>query len=183
MRNSNHKIAIAKLPQASYTKTSDDYGQIADAVNRVAEELSWAHVEQGPFGRVIPRGSRVLIKPNFVMHENQGPWGIEPLVTHPSLIRATIEGVLRADVSEVIVADAPMQACDFERLLAVTGLDVWADKLMKADRRFKGMRDLRRTTCAIVEGVRIASENRQPEDRFRSEERRVGKECRSRWAL
>lgn len=166
MNNLNHMIAIAKLPRASYTETRGDYDQIADGVNRVAEELSWAHVERGPFGRVIPRGARVLIKPNLVMHENQGPWGIESLVTHASLIRVTIEGVLRADVSEVIVADAPMQACDFDRLLAATGLDLWADKLMKTDLRFKGVRDLRRTTCAIVDGVRIASENLQSKDRF-----------------
>jgi uncharacterized protein (DUF362 family) len=164
MSNFNHMIAIAKLQRASYAP--GDYDQIVDGVNRVAEELGWAHVEQGPFGRVIPSGARVLIKPNFVMHENQGPWGIECLVTHASLIRATIEGVLRADVSEVMVADAPMQSCDFERLLADTGLAVWAEKLMKADSRFKGIHDLRRTTCATVDGVRIASENLLAEDRF-----------------
>ncbi len=166
MRNFNHKIAVAALPRASYTETPGDSDQIVEALNRVAEELGWTAVEQGPFGKIIPPGARVLIKPNFVMHENQGPWGIEPLVTHPSLIRATVEAVLRAEVSEVIVGDAPIQSCNFERLLADTGLGVWAEKLMKADSRFKGVRDLRRTTCAIVDGVRIASENRQPEDQF-----------------
>ena len=166
MWNFSQKIAVAELPSASYMEGSGDSGQIVEAVNRVAEDLGWSAVEQGPFGKIIPHGARVLIKPNFVMHENQGPWGIEPLVTHPSLIRYTVEAALRAEVSEVIVGDAPLQSCDFERLLAETGLGVWAEKLMKADSRFKGMRDLRRTTCAIVDGVRIASENRQPEDQF-----------------
>jgi uncharacterized protein (DUF362 family) len=166
MTNFNAQIAIAELPEASYTETPGDSDQIPKALNRVAEDLGWSTVDQGPFGKVIPRGARVLIKPNFVMHENQGPWGIEPLVTHPTLIRAAVEGVLRTEAAEVIVGDAPLQACDFNRLLAATGLDVWADKLMKADPRFKGIRDLRRTTCAIVDGVRVASENLQPEDQF-----------------
>ena len=166
MTNFNGQIAIAELPKASYAESLGNTDQIAEALNRVAEYLSWSTVDQGPFGRIIPPGARVLIKPNFVMHENHGPWGIEPLVTHPSLIRAAVESVLRTDAAEVIVGDAPLQACDFDRLLAATGLDVWAEKLMKADVRFKGIRDLRRTTCAIVDGVRIASENRQPEDQF-----------------
>lgn len=166
MTNLNHQIAVAELPRASYPEARGNSNPIAEALNRVAGELGWAAAEQGPFGKVIPRGARVLIKPNFVMHQNQGPWGLEPLVTHPSLIRATVEGVLRSEVSEVIIGDAPIQACDFERLLEVTGLDLWAEELMRADPRFKGIRDLRRTTCAIVDGVRIASENLQPEDQF-----------------
>jgi uncharacterized protein (DUF362 family) len=166
MTNFNEQIAVAELPTASYAESPGNTDQIAEALNRVAEDLRWSTVDQGPFGKVIPRGARVLIKPNFVMHENHGPWGIEPLVTHPSLIRAVVESVLRTDAAEVIVGDAPLQACDFDLLLAATGLDVWADRLMKADARFKGIRDLRRTTCAIVDGVRIASESLQPEDQF-----------------
>ncbi len=166
MTNFNQQIAIAELPEASYTQTHGGANPIRKALNRVAEDLGWSTVDRGPFGQVIPRGARVLIKPNFVMHNNHGPWGIEPLVTHPSLIRAVVESVLHTEAAEVIVGDAPLQACDLNRLLAATGLDVWADTLMKVDPRFKGIRDLRRTTCAIVDGVRVASENLQPRSQF-----------------
>jgi uncharacterized protein (DUF362 family) len=166
MTNFNRQIAIAELPTPNYAGVAEETDHIAQALERVAAQLDWSSVSQGPFGKVILRGARVLIKPNFVMHENHGPWGIEPLVTHASLIRAAVESVLRTDVAEVIVGDAPLQACDLGQLLAATGLDVWAEGLMQADSRFKGIRDLRRTTCAIVDGVRIVSENLQPEDQF-----------------
>ena len=116
---------------------------------------------------MIPRGARVLVKPNLVLHENEGPWGIEPLVTHLSLIRAVVEGALRAEPSEVLVGDAPLQGCDFDRLLSVTGLGEWADALdEELEPRFKGVRDFRRTTCVFVNGVRLAAESLQSEERF-----------------
>jgi hypothetical protein len=123
---------------------------------------------QGPFGAVIRRGARVLIKPNLVLHRNHGTGCLEPLVTHRSLISAVVEAAPLAGASEVVVGDAPLQSCDFFNLLASTGLDAWSDETMKRDSRFKGIRDFRRTTCEVVHGIRKAEaeEDRQPEDRF-----------------
>jgi uncharacterized protein (DUF362 family) len=115
---------------------------------------------------VIRAGARVLVKPNFVLHENQGPWGLEPLVTHPSLVRLVTEAALRAGAEEVLVGDAPVQGCDFPALLAATGLDQWAQDLSRTEPRFMGIRDFRRTTCQLLNGVRVAQENLQDEDRF-----------------
>src|SRR5205085_9324118 len=117
----------------------------------------------GPFGAMIQRGARVLIKPNFVSHGYQGPWGIEPLITHPSLIRAIVAGALRADPAELLVGDAPLQACDFGDLLRATELDDWTEKLSAREPRFKGIHDFRRTTCVVINGRRVAAEDLQPE--------------------
>ncbi|HKQ75644.1 MAG TPA: DUF362 domain-containing protein [Blastocatellia bacterium] len=155
------RVAVTSLPAPTYTGES-----APQALDKVTEAMRWSEGERGPFGRMIPRGARVLIKPNFVLHENQGPWGMDPLVTHSSLVIAAVEGALRADPSEVVVGDAPVQGCDFDSLLNVTGLSRWADRLTKLEPRFKGVRDFRRTTCAFVNGVRIADENRQSEERF-----------------
>src|SRR5215475_12729204 len=76
------RVALTALPAPAYTDESAPGGEIRRALERVAKELQWSEEEQGPFGRMIPRGARVLIKPNLVLHENEGPWGIEPLVTH-----------------------------------------------------------------------------------------------------
>jgi len=157
---SDPRVAATAIPSSAYT------GRVDHALERVANELRWSEEERGPFGRMIPRGARVLVKPNLVLHENQGPWGMDPLVTHLSLIRAVVEGVLRADPSEVIIGDAPLQGCDFDRLLSLTGLGEWADRLAALEPRFKGIRDFRRTTCVFVNGVRSAAESLQPEDRF-----------------
>ena len=160
------RVALTALPAPTYTDESVPGGEIRRALERVAKELQWSEEERGPFGRMIPRGARVLIKPNLVLHENEGPWGTDPLVTHQSLIRAVVEGALRAAPSEVLIGDAPLQGCDFQRLLSATGLDAWSDSLMKLEPAFKGVRDFRRTTCVFVNGVRIAAESLQPEEGF-----------------
>ncbi len=160
------RVALTSLSSPAYTDEGAPGGRIQEALERVAEELQWSEEERGPFGRMIPRGARVLIKPNLVLHENEGPWGIEPLVTDLSLIQAVVEGALLAGPSEVIIGDAPLQGCDFQRLLSATGLGAWADRLMKIEPPFKGVRDFRRTTCVFVNGVRLAAEGLRPEERF-----------------
>ena len=133
---------------------------------RLASLLGWDEEGRGAFGRVIPQGARVVVKPNLVLHENQGGGGIEPLVTDPALIRAVAEEALRAGASSVVVGDAPIQGCDFERLLDLTGLGAWAAETSARDARFTGVLDFRRTTCTFVDGVRVAMEELQPEERF-----------------
>jgi uncharacterized protein (DUF362 family) len=160
------RVALTALPAPAYTDGSTPGDEIRRALERVAKELQWSEERRGPFGRMIPRGARVLIKPNLVLHENEGPWGIEPLVTHQSLIRAVVEEALRAAPSEVLIGDAPLQGCDFQRLLSATGLGAWSDRLMKLEPAFKGVRDFRRTTCVFVNGLRIAAESLQPEEGF-----------------
>jgi uncharacterized protein (DUF362 family) len=137
-----------------------------DDLARLAALLGWDEAGRGAFGRVIPEGARVVVKPNLVLHENQGVGGLEPLVTDPELIRAVAEEALRAGASSVVVGDAPIQGCDFERLLAATGLDAWAAETQARDPRFTGVVDFRRTTCTFVDGVRVAMEELQPEERF-----------------
>lgn len=156
-------VAAAETGHGSYRGRE---GAVRQAIASVAGELGWADGSRGPFGRVIPRGSRVLVKPNLVLHENEGPWGIEPLVTHDSIIRAVVDGALRAGPSQVVVGDAPIQSCDFAGLLRRTGLAEWAASLSQRDPRFAGVRDFRRTTCVLSHGVRVAVEHLLPEDRF-----------------
>jgi uncharacterized protein (DUF362 family) len=142
-----------------------DESAIIEALGNIGQTLAWAD-GRGPFGRIVPAGAKVIIKPNLVLHENQGPWGIEPLLTHASLIRAATRGALSAGASEVLVGDAPVQGCDFATLLQVTGLGDWACALMRSESRFKGIRDFRRTTCVFVDGVRVSKEGLQSEERF-----------------
>src|SRR5678816_4164733 len=89
------RVAIVQTGSRAHENNAADEAQASDAISRIAKELDWTDEERGPFGKLIPDGARVLVKPNFVMHENQGPWGIEPLITHQSLIRATVDAVLQ----------------------------------------------------------------------------------------
>lgn len=163
--NFDPRIAVARLA-SGYGEATGGANPMAAAFNRIAQDLNWRDEARGAFGKVIPRGARVVVKPNWVIHENHGPWGIEPLITHASLIRTVVEELLRAEPEEVLVGDAPMQSCDFDKLMDATGLVEWAEALAGRERRFKGLRDFRRTTCEIRDGVRTAAENLQPLDGF-----------------
>jgi uncharacterized protein (DUF362 family) len=158
------RVAIADTRSAGYPQSSSDVG-VATAVSAVARALGWSS-DRGPLGHVIASGARVLVKPNLVLHANEGPWGLEPLVTHPSVIGAVVDAALQAGAAQVLVGDAPIQSCDMDALLERSGLGAWAARTARADARFRGVRDFRRTTCVLRGGVRIAAENLQPEDRF-----------------
>lgn len=158
------RVSAVKL-QTAYP-TSDGENEIWRAICQNAQNLGWADEKRGCFGKIIAEGTRVLIKPNLVLHANQGTGGMLPLVTHPSLIKAVVAEALKANPAQVLVGDAPIQSCDFKKLLRVTELDKWSAELQKSDARFKGIQDFRRTTCAIVKGVRVADEDIQPEENF-----------------
>jgi uncharacterized protein (DUF362 family) len=164
------KVAIARLPSCTYPSANDKADNpISQALRRLADTMEWADANdkaRGPFGKVIPQGAKVLIKPNLVLHQNEGSGGMDCLVTHFSLIRAAAEAALQTDAAEVLVGDAPIQGCDFEALIETTGLKTWAQALAARDPRFKGVRDFRRTVATLVHGVRVASEDLQPKDRF-----------------
>lgn len=76
-----------------------------------------------PLSDIIRGGDRVLIKPNWVHHENISGAGLECLVTHSTILDAVIEYVARAKPESIIVGDAPIQSCDFALLSERIGLD------------------------------------------------------------
>ncbi|HEX6716499.1 MAG TPA: DUF362 domain-containing protein [Pyrinomonadaceae bacterium] len=161
--NFDPSLALAEVPLSAYL---EDGGEESRAIQRLAAELGWAAEGRGPFGALIQPGSRVVIKPNWVLHHNQGNGGMDPMITHHSVVKAVVQAALQADPAEVIVGDAPIQTCDFSKLIDEGGLAAWATAVTQADSRFKGIKDFRRTTAKYVNGVRIAEENVLPEDEF-----------------
>lgn len=163
----NARVSAAKI-SANYPELEDENEEIVQAIIQNAENLGWANEndKRGAFGNVINGNSKVLIKPNLVLHKNRGTGGMLPLITHQSIIKAVVIEVLKANPAQVIVGDAPIQGCDFAELLRVTGLGKWAEDLQKKDARFKGIRDFRRTVSTSKNGVRSAQENLQPEENY-----------------
>ena len=158
------RVAAVDVGATRYDESSPR--RVEEALTRMGEMLGWSDGERGPLGQVIERGAKVVVKPNFVMHENSGPGGMPPLLTHQSLVQAVTQAALLADPAEVMVGDAPIQGCDFDLLLKNAELDVWSQQLQQQDARFAGIRDFRRTVATFVDGVRVADENVQSEDRF-----------------
>lgn len=76
--------------------------------------------EWNPFSEFVAPGETVLVKPNMVCHVNGDKnYGTDCLVTHPSIVRAVLDYVVLAlkGKGKIIVADAPVQMCNFERLV------------------------------------------------------------------
>lgn len=160
--SSPRTVAIARVDPVGY-----DASRVRQGVRDVARALGWNGTGDAPaFRALLPVGARVLVKPNLVLHQNQGPWGVEPLFTHASLIRAVVEELLDSGAAQVMLGDAPLQECDFDQLLAVSGLGEWAASLAAREPRFSGPHDYRRTTSQFDAGLRREREGLLPVDRF-----------------
>ena len=159
--STNFDANLALVEVKSYLEES-----IVAAVDRLGSDLGWAREGKGAFGDLINPGARVLIKPNWVLDHNQSDGGMEPMITHQSVIKAVVQAALQTEAAEVVVGDAPIQTCDFAALLETTGLGAWSESMSKADSRFKGVKDFRRTIAQYVNGVLVAEENKLPEEEF-----------------
>jgi uncharacterized protein (DUF362 family) len=100
-----------------------------------------------PLAEVVPEGGRVLLKPNWVTHQNHSGEGMDCLVTHTSVVEAIARYVVRARPARVVIGDAPIQGCDFELLREHLELDAMMTRLWPEAER-QGVRldllDLRR---------------------------------------
>lgn len=78
-----------------------------------------------PFGSFIHSGDTVLIKPNFVIHENKGTGSLWSVITHPSVIRAALDYcyIAIAGRGKIIIADAPQADADFDVIKNKTCID------------------------------------------------------------
>lgn len=130
------RVAIAGLPapEGHVTAPSGERdGQTAYDPTAVARLVAQLFVEAGfdaknagteswnPLREIIHPGDRVLVKPNWVHHNNRSGAGLESLITNATVLAAVLEYVLRANPAEVVVADAPIQGCDLPRMLAEGG--------------------------------------------------------------
>ncbi len=116
--------------------------------------------EWNPLGDWIPAGSRVVLKPNWVLDYNQSGQGLDCLITHPSLIEAVLQYVALARPSQVVLGDAPLQGCDWEALASSCGLQQMIDRLHRSGLQVM-LRDFRRT---VLRGRRLGDlrqENRR----------------------
>ena len=86
------------------------------------DESRFGSAEWNPLADVIRPGDRVLLKPNWVLHENRSSGGLDCLVTHPTVIEAALRFVMKTAPASVVLGDAPLQACDFAALMKSCGI-------------------------------------------------------------
>jgi uncharacterized protein (DUF362 family) len=99
-----------------------------------------------PLSDLIGPGDKVVIKPNWVYHENRSGRGMDCMVTHTAVIAAILEYVVAASPAEIVIGDAPIQGCDFQSLCRQVGVD---DLLSRFGSRARiSIRDFRATKRA-----------------------------------
>ena len=108
---------IAKIPNPVY-------GMVRESLYHLnLDGDNYGKKAWNPLSKMIEKGNIVLIKPNMVLDQNMNGTGLDCLITHPSLVRAVIDYVVKAldGTGTIIVGDAPVQSCNFEHLTESTG--------------------------------------------------------------
>lgn len=118
-----------------------------------------------PFGELVKVGGKITVKPNWVLHRNEGSGGMDCMVTHPSVLRAVLEYVFLTKPARVMLGDAPLQGCDFEQLMGYAGMGK-----VVADFQSRGfpleVKDFRRTVMREEGELKRVSEELRPESDY-----------------
>jgi uncharacterized protein (DUF362 family) len=118
-----------------------------------------------PLRALIAPGARLVLKPNWVVHMNESGDGLDCLVTHTSVIEAVLQYVVLARPASVVLGDAPIQRCDFEKLRRDCNLDEIVSGFLNQGLNL-ALRDFRRTLLAVDGRKALRLENRAPIERF-----------------
>ena len=108
-----------------------------------------------PLRNIVHPGDTVLIKPNLVMDCNRTGDGVECLFTQPGLIAAVVDYIIIAfqnKKGEIIIGDAPMQECNFEKLVQESGLDRLVDFYKNKGYKIK-LVDFRGLKSTVIRGM------------------------------
>jgi len=124
-----------------------------------ADNFGSAH--WNPLGALAPRGSHIVVKPNFIRHwnpgakANPGRSSVQSVITHGAVLRAVVDyAFLAAGVEgSVTIAEAPQHDCDFERIREIAGLDELARLYEHEIGRELAIIDLRREFAAYRHAV------------------------------
>jgi uncharacterized protein (DUF362 family) len=118
-----------------------------------------------PLGELVRPGGKIVVKPNWVMHANWGPGGMDCMITHPAVLRAVLDYVFLAQPAQVVLGDAPLQGCDFERMM-----EHGAMRAVIAYFQDRGLplvvRDFRRTVIKQAGKLKLVGEELRPESDY-----------------
>ncbi len=108
-------------------------------------------------GHLTPR--RIVLKPNWVLHETDPSFPIRALVTNPAVIEATAEAclILFPRAESILVGDCPLQYADWPRMCRQSGLDPVIARLRETSKGKVSFRDLRKDVYAQKDGSFMSS--------------------------
>jgi uncharacterized protein (DUF362 family) len=114
-------------PDAATGAANHVYHAVRSALRALGLDAGhYGTADWNPLGALVPRGARIVLKPNFIRHWNPLPdASVESVITHGAIVRAVADYAFLAAGSEgsVTIAEAPQHDCDWETIRAITGLD------------------------------------------------------------
>ncbi|MBW1886058.1 MAG: DUF362 domain-containing protein [Deltaproteobacteria bacterium] len=137
----NHVFAAVRTALRTLELDGEHYG-----------EPGW-----NPLGEFVSPGAVIVLKPNFIRHwnplEDRGE-SVESVITHGAVLRAMVDYALLAagPQGRVIVAEAPQQDCDFDRIRSLAGLDELVAHAASLGRKLEVI-DLRREAVVFDHGI------------------------------
>lgn len=114
------------FPDYLSSRANEVYDMVREGLFRMGlDAVRYGTKNWNPLGAYINHGDTVLLKPNFVKHENGSGGDMDCLITHPSVIAAVLDYVFIAlgGTGKVILGDAPIQDCHWDELLSNGGID------------------------------------------------------------
>lgn len=102
-----------------------------------------------PLGHLIKPGYSVVLKPNFVLHFNEGGYDIYASLTHPSIIRAVADYCLIAlkGKGNLVIAEAPQMNCELDKIEEIMKLSSIFDFYRENSGIDFKLIDIRKLTC------------------------------------
>jgi uncharacterized protein (DUF362 family) len=115
-------------------------------------------------GPLRPR--RIVLKPNWVLHETDPAFPIRALVTDARLIEAVLDACLQLfpEAESILVGDCPLQYGDWPALCRQSGLDPIIERFTRRSGGRIVFRDLRREVFARVTGTFLAAQETEHGD-------------------
>jgi len=95
-----------------------DHETLQSAIRSLFHDAGLGQVNsRNSLQNLISPGQSVLLKPNWVLHFNQSGQTMDCMVTHPAVIEAVLDEVLLAKPGRILIGDAPIQLCQFDKLV------------------------------------------------------------------
>jgi uncharacterized protein (DUF362 family) len=149
---------VSRAPNPVYELVRDTLRQLGLDADRFGT-ANW-----NPIGDLVPPGSKIVVKPNWVLDRNEGGGGTDELITHASVLRALLDYVYLAKPAQVLVGDAPLQICNFTALQQL-GFERVAEWFRSTGRNLV-VKDFRRTVMVREDLRADVATDQKPMDDF-----------------
>jgi len=116
----------AKYINASGNDKPDAYSAVREIFHLLRyDNENYNTPNWNPLKDLIKPGQKVVIKPNFVLHLNEGGYSIYASLTHPSIIRAVADYCYIALKGKgfLSIIENPQMDCDFDEIKKIMSLD------------------------------------------------------------